>query len=187
MVVFFSIPRSKIVGYIFPALPAFAMLAGPWIAARADRRLTAAIGASVCLVLVLAATILQPRGAQPAAAAVRALIGPADTVVFHGRYFFDASLALNRRAPAYVVGDWSKRSDEMPDNVPRQLTEGREFDGRSGFVLIDEAAFGVLAGQPGTIWVVMRGNPAAPLPLAFAGFALAASSDGNVILRRANK
>ena len=57
ILVFFSIPRSKIAGYIFPCLPAFAILAGPWLAVHAQRRLAAMIAAGVCLVAVLAALL----------------------------------------------------------------------------------------------------------------------------------
>ena len=99
-VLFFSIPVSKVMGYIFPALPAFAILAGPWIAAQTNRNATLAAGAGLCLAALAMAVLLQPQGMRSTIAQVRGRVAASDTVVFYNGYHFDASLALNRPQPA---------------------------------------------------------------------------------------
>lgn len=181
VVVFFSIPASKIIGYIFPALPAFAILVGPWVASRTHRFATLGVGACVCVLGVAAAAYFQPRGTLPAVQQVRAQIAKTDIVVFHGDYYFDAALALDRRSPIYVVANWSRASAEMRDNVARQLTEGREFEPPSGYVLIDEAAFKALAQASLGVWVVVR-HRADAKPPAFEGFSTVATAKGATVL-----
>jgi 4-amino-4-deoxy-L-arabinose transferase-like glycosyltransferase len=186
-VVFFSIPASKIVGYIFPALPAFAILIGPWVAARADRLVALGIGASLCAAGVAAAVALQPQGPSATVAQIRHQIAPEDNVVFYNDYFFDAALTLDRTVPTYVLGDWSRPSIKMGDNVPRQLTEGREFDPQSGRVLISALEFAALSREPRALWVVLVQKPGAKLPEILEGLTVAAAGPKATVLRNGRK
>ena len=181
-VVFFSIPASKVVGYIFPALPAFAILVGPWIASRVDRLVTLGIGASLCVAGIAAALVFQPQGTLVTVAQIRHQIAPEDKVVFYNDYFFDAALTLDRTVPTYVLGDWSRPSIEMRDNVPRQLTEGREFDPQSGHVLIDAPEFIALSHEPGALWVVLLQKPGVKLPEIFEGLTVVAAGPRATVL-----
>jgi 4-amino-4-deoxy-L-arabinose transferase-like glycosyltransferase len=151
---FFSAPRSKLVGYILPALPAFALLIGPWMAQYSRRRVTATIGAAICIVAALVAAFTQQSGPVHAAAQVKSEMKSTDDVVFIGRYFFDVAVVLDRRRPIYIVGDWSQPSTEIPDNLRRQLTEGREFDPQAGYVLLGHARLEPLLQSERTTWVV---------------------------------
>jgi 4-amino-4-deoxy-L-arabinose transferase-like glycosyltransferase len=165
VLVFFSIPRSKLVGYILPALPAFAMLIGPWMAQYPRRRITATIGAIVCVIATLVAAFAQPSGPVHAAAQVKREMKPSDNVVFIGRYFFDVAVVLNRRRPIYIVGDWSKPSAEIPDNLRRQFTEGREFDSQAGYVLLDQSELEPLLNSERTTWILAERNDMAAVSL----------------------
>jgi hypothetical protein len=62
-------PTSKIIGYVFPVMPAFAILVGPWIATQTDRFIGVVVGASLCVAGVAAAAKFQPPG-PPAAMAL---------------------------------------------------------------------------------------------------------------------
>ena len=184
VVVFFSIPSSKIIGYMLPVVPAFAILVGPWIAERHDWLRAVAVGASLCVVGVVAAVLFQPQGTAVAAAQIRHQVRQGDKVVFYGDYYFDAALVLNRHAPTYVVADWTRPSKEMRDSVARQLTEGREFDQKSGQVLIGDAEFLALVNEADSLWVVVRHKPGTKPPAILDGLAVVVSQNGVTVLRK---
>ena len=115
-------------------------------------------------------------------AQIRHQIAPEDKVVFYNDYFFDAALILDRTVPTYVLGDWSRPSIEMRDNVPRQLTEGREFDPQSGHVLIDAPEFIALSHEPGALWVVLLQKPGVKLPEIFEGLTVVAAGPRATVL-----
>jgi hypothetical protein len=153
VMVFFSLPRSKLVGYIFPLLPAFAIMAGPWFAKYRHRQASAAIGAMICIVAVFVASHVGRTGPIGIAATFKTQIAPEDDVVFLGGYLFDVAVVLDRRAPSYVTDDWSRRAAELPDNIRRQFTEGREFDPKSGYVLIGRQNLKPLLAANKRVWV----------------------------------
>jgi 4-amino-4-deoxy-L-arabinose transferase-like glycosyltransferase len=164
IIVFFSIPKSKLVGYILPALPGIALILAPAIAARADRWRGLAIAAAVCVLVVSIIAAVQSRGPIDIARALQREIKPADTLVFTERYHFDVSVHLNRTAPAYVVDDWTKQSRDMPDNVRRQLTEGREFDRIAAHVLIGPDELPALIGGPKRVFILTTTKRQSELP-----------------------
>ena len=136
VLLFFSIPSSKLVGYVFPALPAFAILVSPWFASYRHQITTAVIGGLICICAVLVAAYMATTGPVRIATKNKSLIAADDEVVFLGKYFFDVAVVLDQTKPIYITGDWSRRADELPDSIRRQLTEGREFESRSGYILI---------------------------------------------------
>jgi len=184
VLVFFSIPPSKLVGYIFPLLPAFAIFIGPWFATYRYRRATAVIGALLCVCAVPIATFLKPTGPLGLATTYRTRIAAADRVVFLNKYFFDAAVALDRRMPIYVKDDWSKRADQLPDNIHRQFTEGREFEAASGRALIGKEELDELLGHSQPVWIFAEESAwlAEPKLQELARVA----SEGRFVLLRAN-
>jgi hypothetical protein len=128
VMVFFSIPRSKLVGYILPLLPAIALLMGPWVANWRYRGHLAALGAVLCAALVGVATVKQNDHATSLARALKPRIQAADSVVLWERYDYAVPVALDRPTPVLVVGNWSRNSRQLPDNWQRELVEGREFE-----------------------------------------------------------
>ncbi|MDE2401068.1 MAG: glycosyltransferase family 39 protein [Burkholderiales bacterium] len=136
VMVFFSIPRSKLVGYILPLLPAAAILLGPWVARWPHRKPVAALGALLCVVLVGVATQKQPQEAAQLAQALKSHIRPTDDIAFWNCYDYAVPVVLDRAKPVLVVGDWAPSSRQLPDNWRRELAEGREFEPASGSALI---------------------------------------------------
>lgn len=181
VVVFFSLPRSKLIGYIFPALPAFAIVIGPWFASYQRRGTTAAIGAVVCVCAAIIAALVFRTGPIGVAADFNWQIAPTDKVVFVGGYLFDVAIVLNRRTPIYITGDWSRRSSELPDSVRRQFTEGREFEPASGDVLIGTEALKSLVSEPNSVWIWVRKAAVASIPN-LAGLAIVGSEGEFVLL-----
>jgi 4-amino-4-deoxy-L-arabinose transferase-like glycosyltransferase len=128
-VVFFSIPSSKLPGYILIAVPAIALLAGPFFAGYRFRLVAAGIGAVLCVGVVLGwgSIIYRKQTPLTLARTLKTLATPEDRVVFYANYWPDCAVALDRRTPIVIVDDWTKTTAELPDNQKRQLTEGREF------------------------------------------------------------
>lgn len=153
VLVFFSVPRSKLIGYVFPLLPAFAIIVGPWFATHRHRLATAAVGATLCVGALLVAAHVAPTGPIGIAAKYKTSIAPDDHVVFLEGYMFDVAVTLDRRKAIYVTGDWSRRSVELPDDTRRQFTEGREFDPKAGSVLISREALHPLLMQSKPVWI----------------------------------
>jgi 4-amino-4-deoxy-L-arabinose transferase-like glycosyltransferase len=155
VVAFFSIPRSKLPGYILPALPPLAIVFGPWCA-RSKYRRPLLIAA---LVICAAAYPLSLRssGLDPGrlASELRGEVRATDRVVFFRRYFFSVPLLLERRSPVEVVDDWNAPAAQLPDSWRRELAEGRDFEpARAAGVLVTRAEFAAsLARDPAPVWI----------------------------------
>jgi 4-amino-4-deoxy-L-arabinose transferase-like glycosyltransferase len=152
---FFSIPTSKLPGYVLPCAPALAILLGPWSATFKYRR--GFVLASIVIGLLAIAAALQADGLDPGRLAdrLRSTIAPEDRVVFWGRYFFAVPVELDRAKPVEVIDAWDKPSAELPDSWRRELAAGREFEPASApGVLITRGEFKEsLAKNPARVWV----------------------------------
>jgi 4-amino-4-deoxy-L-arabinose transferase-like glycosyltransferase len=156
VLVFFSLPRSKLIGYIFPLLPAFAIIVGPWFATYRYRYVTVAIGATICAFAVFIAAYVVHTGPTGLAKRFKDKIGHTEEVVFIGQYLFDVAVILDRNTAIYIVDDWSQRAADLPDSIRRQFTEGREFDPNSGHVLIDENGLKAMLSEGRRMWIWTR-------------------------------
>ena len=156
VLVFFSLPASKHVGYIFPLLPAFAIIVGPWFATYGDRYVTTTIGGAICVCALLVATFVIPTGPIGLAKRLKEQIAPTHEVVFVGQYLFDVAVILDRKTPFYVVDDWSQRAADLPDSIRRQFTEGREFDPTSAHALIGEQELKAMLSEGRRMWIWTR-------------------------------
>jgi hypothetical protein len=133
-VVFFSIPRSKLIGY---ALPAAAPLA--WLFADALRGLgtRAAMrrhrwtfaGASCVIMFLAIATysIRAPNSSQLIAAALQEKRKPDEPVVFVGTYPYDLVFQTHLRPPIAVVQQWSDASIDKSDSWQKELLDAARF------------------------------------------------------------
>ena len=99
---FFSLPSSKLVGYVLPALPALAFLLAEVIVAAwrqkgdslAPRlvRICVGVGAGICVLAIGIAAHSARGSAGPLAAVIRPLVQPGDTYVSLHTYPFDLAL-----------------------------------------------------------------------------------------------
>ena len=157
IVAFFSLPASKLVGYILPATLPLALLA-----ARAcrDRRprwwiASAAVGAAICVGAVAAFTARNPDSAREVARALRHQAEPEATIVFADGYPFDVPFYARLRGPAVVVDKWDPKEIAARDNWRRELADAGRFDpdAASRLLLTPERA-GQLACGSGAVWVI---------------------------------
>ena len=135
--VFFSLPRSKLVGYILPVLPPLAVIAADaWQRRWAHRAWSPGLFIALCAInLGLAVGANQVAGqyslrkssvdvAQRLACDMQA----GDTVWVAGAYPYDLPYWADLRAPVVVLSDWDQARKTAGDNWQRELFEGEAFD-----------------------------------------------------------
>jgi 4-amino-4-deoxy-L-arabinose transferase-like glycosyltransferase len=160
--VFFSLPQSKLVGYIFPASFPLALLAAEAFA-RAVRpasrlqtwwRASAGVAVCACVAGVVFAAVRPAHSSRAIGIALRQA-GPGDRVVFVKDYWFDVPVYAALRRPVFVVDDWSDATVASRDNWRKELADAARFDRATGSFLllsVDDAAQVLCA--PATTWVV---------------------------------
>jgi len=194
VVVFFSLPQSKPVGYIMPALfPLAFLVAEPALAAWRSTRAAwrGAVAASVALAVVVCAGAVAwmatryQRDNTALAHTLRAVRAPGDPIVFVDEYFFDVPLHARLSAPVPVVSDWHDPAIPTRDNWRRELSEAGEFDrARAAALLVDaQHGFALRCGKA-PLWVLVKRQDEAPVA-AMADAARVATSHGASLWRLA--
>jgi 4-amino-4-deoxy-L-arabinose transferase-like glycosyltransferase len=141
---FFSIPSSKLIGYILPAIPPLAFLiadasrlldrhaeaAGSfamrvWSGNRL-RTATVLLAATTCVVAIIAAHFYQPKSLQAIGVRLQALRQPDEPVIFVGHYYYDVPFYAGLVAPVVVVDPWSP-VDLAQDSWRRELVDASRF------------------------------------------------------------
>ena len=165
---FFSVPHSKIVGYILPALPALAygiarVLRGVAWAPTASslwfrNRFTwvASFAAGLCIVAAIAlGTIAVPekvRWQQLASVPVE----PNDQVMMLGHLYYEVPFYLSTQSAAWVVDDWKGLPSAKSDNWHKELSDAAEFAPQkaSDLLLNPAEARQRLCSTHSTVWIV---------------------------------
>ena len=141
---FFSIPNSKIVGYVLPVLPPMCLLAAlgwaRWLGGhRAERTLFASVSL-LALALGVVFTVVAGRysardSVQDIAATLACQAAPTDTVYAVGGYPYQLPFYSQSVQPMVVLQDWPKERQVAGDSWRRELFEGTAFDPVAGAVL----------------------------------------------------
>ena len=163
--IFFSIPRSKLIGYVMVAVPPFAVLVADAMArvtgSQADlRRLAMRMTVVAVLVCagILTGAILRERDPTPQIAAeMRPLMtSPTDAVVMLRSYPFSLPFYLRHAPPIQVAMNWDDPAILQRDSWPKEFYEAAEFDPvRGKSVLLRPAALNtLLACAKQTVWVI---------------------------------
>jgi hypothetical protein len=125
---FFSVPHSKLVGYIIPALAPLACLGaslasrvtGPWL------RLTAAVASVTCVGAALTAHYTQPKSNAALATELRAQHKPGEPVIFLENYYYDVAFYARLTDAVFVADAWLP-SEVAKDSWRRELTDAESF------------------------------------------------------------
>ncbi|CAB3847315.1 Undecaprenyl phosphate-alpha-4-amino-4-deoxy-L-arabinose arabinosyl transferase [Achromobacter anxifer] len=134
VIVFFSIPHSKLIGYVLPVFPALALLVSERVAPAwaAGKRRGAWIAVGVSAVLCLTAVIVaatNPRGsAGPVAKELRQEMQPQDIHMALHTLPFDLGFYTQAREPAWIVDDWQNPEIPKRDNWRKELYDAAQFD-----------------------------------------------------------
>jgi len=163
---FFSIPSSKLVGYVLPALAPWCMLVSlalrdplpPWPRVRAS----AALGALVSLGVVGVLAWQAPKSNRSVAAALGRGLAPGDAVVLVDDAFYDVPFLARLAAPPLVASDWSDPGIARRDNWKKELADAARFDpAAAARVLVPSARLHMLACGSGRVWFVLKPGSAA--------------------------
>jgi 4-amino-4-deoxy-L-arabinose transferase-like glycosyltransferase len=167
ILVFFSSFTSKLIGYIFPVLPALALLAALGWRQVVDRRWPRAAGpvfALVCILNVVAGVVgnvyaprvVEDRRAEDVAKRLACEASPGDTVYVTGSdYPYELPFYAQLDKPMVVVQDWVRQRKEAGDDWRRELFDGTGFDAKAAQVLQQPEALAPAAQQPGN-WLLVR-------------------------------
>ncbi|AMO21753.1 glycosyltransferase family 39 protein [Ramlibacter solisilvae] len=144
IVAFFSLPESKLVGYILPAAaPAallaadgFELLAARWARAALWWRGGAAAAVLACLAAVIAATALPRNSTRELGLALRRELAPVDRVMFLQAYYFDLPFYASMHSPAAVVDAWDSKEIGTRDNWRKELFDAARFQPALGRQLL---------------------------------------------------
>ncbi len=137
IVVFFSLPRSKLLGYVLPAVTPLAMLAaqGYLARSRAASRFHAAwgflaVGVGTALTLgVLSWLAVHPQSSmRPLAQALRESRLPSEPIVMLEKYYFDLPFYAGLGRPVAVVDNWDDPEVYQRDNQRKEIADAGQFD-----------------------------------------------------------
>jgi 4-amino-4-deoxy-L-arabinose transferase-like glycosyltransferase len=134
VLVFFSLPASKLVGYILPALPPLAWLAADGFALRAPSRaarrawaLIAALLAALSVATVAVLAFEATGSSRPLAQALAQQRRAGEPVLAIDSYPFDLAFYAGLREPLVVVGDWSDPQLRQRDDWRKELADAGDF------------------------------------------------------------
>lgn len=174
VVLFFSLPQSKLLGYVLPAVPPLAMLmADGYImslgtpAPRAKRMWQASMVVTVLLSLgAVAVFAIRPlHSSRDFASVLREQRITHEPVVMLGNYFFDLPFYARLRDPVAVVEDWSRRAVNKRDNWRKELADaGRFAPGRAAVALIASDSLAARLCTSPVSWVIGPSKDSARFP-----------------------
>lgn len=163
VVAFFSIPQSKLLGYLLPALPPLAALMAHGLLARGGpspglRRAWAAslvVGAALGLGAVAWLARWPPKSMHALGPALQKGLRPGEPVVLLRRYDFDLAFYARLRDPLWVVEDWGGPAVQRGDNWRKALADAGRFNPRQAArVLITPEALPARLCRAPVAWIV---------------------------------
>ena len=162
--VFFSIPNSKLVGYILPVIPALALLAAlGWERVMSHRAYAGKLFAGLCVLGIGIATVIvlsvggvtEKSRSQDIAQVLACEAKPADTVYAWGGYPYDLPFYAQLAKPMVAINDWDYQRANARDGWERELFEGAEFDAEAAKALQHASVLLKASGVAGN-WLVTR-------------------------------
>ncbi|UHL62653.1 glycosyltransferase family 39 protein [Paralcaligenes sp. KSB-10] len=149
VLIFFSLPASKLVGYILPLLIPFAFFLAEPFAARlrggsggdsdkAQRTFSVflAVSLGICLVAVVALVVSPLPSSKPLVAKMRTSFHPSDKIIMLGRYRYDVDFYLRSGKSAQVVSNWDDPSIKTEDTWRKELYDAGEFEPQAAAQLL---------------------------------------------------
>jgi 4-amino-4-deoxy-L-arabinose transferase-like glycosyltransferase len=159
ILLFFSLPNSKLVGYVLPALaPWCALLAGGLQPLGRWWRRGLALAALLCLGVVVALALRSPHSGRLAALALAAQRGADDPVVFVDEMFYDVPFYARLTAPVLVASRWDDAAIARSDNWRKELADAARFDPAAARrVLYPIGQLAALTCRPGgQVWFLSK-------------------------------
>ena len=135
IVLFFSLPASKLLGYVLPAVPPLAwLIADAYLrvdmASTRRQRLwwaSAGVAGAVSMGAVIALTVQPQHSSRDIARALAKHRAPHETVYLLGRFDYDLPFYARLRAPIVVVDRWGDPDFVAHDNWRKELIDAGRF------------------------------------------------------------
>jgi 4-amino-4-deoxy-L-arabinose transferase-like glycosyltransferase len=141
MLGFFSIPSSKLIGYVVGVVPPLAVLLAEVLmrslaaqGALPRRALNVSLGAgvAVCLAAMALAGFYTKGSATVALSHMQQRMAPADTLVSLKEYPFDLAFYAHAAKPMWVVDDWTRPDVASHDTWRKELFDAAQFAPAAG-------------------------------------------------------
>ncbi|MBI3562637.1 MAG: glycosyltransferase family 39 protein [Gammaproteobacteria bacterium] len=185
---FFSLMKSKLVGYILPAVTPWAILIALWVCQRPYRLRLSAVAAVLCVAMALWAARNVPEGHRVVATMLQQQMTPHSKVVFIGDYFYDIPFYARLHQPIIVLEDWQSPEVEIVDNWRQELKHAANFDPQRGADrLIETQHIDSLACMKTDLWFVVQQGMAVTHPELFALHKLYAKDDVELYLSKSTE
>jgi hypothetical protein len=166
VVVFFSIPQSKLIGYVLPAAAPLVALAalnlrGASFARWPDLRVRAvAAGTALCLFAAVAVFAVQARhSSRDIATALSAQRQAGEPVVGWRVFPYDVQLYARMSGELWIADDWNRPSLTQNDGWHKELADASRFGRSAGptrLVAIDDL-MRLLSRAPAA-WIIVAGR-----------------------------
>ena len=163
VVLFFSLPKSKLIGYVLPAVPplAFLMADSLLMLASPSPRTTrlwwasATISATISVGAVVGLSIHPVRSSRDLAAALAAQHRPHEPVFMIANYYYDVPFYAKLRDAVVVVDEWASPDIRRQDNWRKELADAAAFaSARSAAMLaVPESLPSALCRAP-VSWII---------------------------------
>ena len=152
---FFSLPASKLVGYIMPALaPWSLLLAAPLLRRRWWKPLAVA-AALISLGAVIALAWMAPHSNRDIGRALRSQLAPGDLVVMLDTGFNDVQFEARLAQPPLVASHWDDPEIAHHDNWRKELADTARFaPARAAELLVPLARLPTLTCRGQRVWFV---------------------------------
>ena len=195
VVVFFSLPQSKLLGYVLPAVPPLAALMaigrlqqadmGGATARRSQLLWRAGLGlaCAVSVGAVLALAWRPQHSTKPLALALASQRAPGQPVFMLQRYDFDVPFYARLTDPVGVVADWTPQPGPRRDNWQAELADAGAFAPASAqAALLSAEGFARAVCAAPVSWVIGTPEAGAAQPLLH-GVPVVFSASGQALWR----
>ena len=163
VVVFFSLPKSKLLGYVLPAVPPLAYLAADSFLALVSRsaRVARLWRASLCIAVLASLGTVAFLAIRPAntsrelALTLGAQRNSAEPVFMLNSYYFDVPFHARLKSPVQVIDDWSSPDVQRRDNWRKELADAGRFAATAAqSSLLEPASLAASLCQAPVSWVM---------------------------------
>jgi len=158
ILVFFSVPNSKLVGYILPVIPPLTLLASlGWQRVMAHRPVAGKVFAAMCVVnfaialgiVLKVGEVTRSSRTQDLAQVFACAAKPSDSLYVSDAFPYDLPLYAQTTQPMVVLGDWPMLRQQVGDGWQRELFEGADFDAQAARLLQPMEVLTQVAQTPG--------------------------------------
>jgi len=171
ILVFFSIPNSKLVGYILPVLPPLALLAAlGWGRVMAWRSYAGKLFVALCALnfcislglVLMVGYVTQDKRSKDVAQVLACAGSATDNLYISGAYPYDLPFYLQTTRAMISVEDWPTLRQKSGDGWQRELFEGADFDSQAAQVLQSPEVLAPAGLKPGNWFITRSGPPKQP-------------------------